>query len=58
MNFPIKVNNRLAYLRKSVESGDGLPTKGSRQVFKELKEELSGYVSELVDVKLEVEKYL
>ena len=58
LNFPIKVNNRLAYLRKSVESGDGLPTQGSRQVFKELKEELSGYVSELVDVKLEVEKYL
>ena len=26
LNFPIKVNNRLAYLRKSVESGDGLPT--------------------------------
>ena len=26
LNFPIRVNNRLAYLRKSVESGDGLPT--------------------------------
>ncbi|MAD58630.1 MAG: glycosyl hydrolase, partial [Porticoccus sp.] len=58
LNFPIKVNNRLAYLRKSVESGDGLPTKGSRQVFKELKEELSGYVSRLDNVKLEIEKYL
>ena len=58
LNFPIKVNNRLAYLRKSVESGDGLPTYGSREVFRVLKEELSGYVSSLDKVKLEIDKYL
>ena len=43
LNFPIRVNNRLAYLRKSVESGDGLPTNGSREVYALLKEELNGY---------------
>ena len=58
LNFPIKVNNRLAYLRKSVESGDGLPTNGSREVFRVLKEELSGYISRLDKVKLEIDKYL
>ena len=58
LNFPIKVNNRLAYLRKSVESGDGLPTTGSREVFRVLKEELSGYISRLDKVKLEIDKYL
>ena len=58
LNFPIKVNNRLAYLRKSVESGDGLPTYGSREVFRVLKEELSGYISRLDKVKLEIDKYL
>jgi len=52
------VNNRLAYLRKSVESGDGLPTNGSREVFRVLKEELSGYISRLDKVKLEIDKYL
>ena len=58
LNFPIKVNNRLAYLRKSVESGDGLPTSGSREVFRVLKDELSGYISRLDKVKLEIDKYL
>ena len=58
LNFPIKVNNRLAYLRKSVESGDGLPTKGSIEVFNVLKEELSGHVSSLDKVKLDLKKYL
>ena len=51
LNFPIKVNNRLAYLRKSVESGDGLPTKGSIEVFEILKNELSVYVKELKKLK-------
>jgi len=58
LNFPIKVNNRLAYLRKSVESGDGLPTKGSREVFEVLKNELYGYVSTLDELKKDVKKYL
>jgi len=58
LNFPIKVNNRLAYLRKSVESGDGLPTKGSREVFEVLKNELYGYVSTLEQLKKDIKKYL
>ncbi|MEQ8713428.1 MAG: glycosyl hydrolase [Cyclobacteriaceae bacterium] len=47
LNFPIKLNNRLAYLVKSVESGDGLPTKGSREVFALLKGELDQHLSQL-----------
>ena len=58
LNFPIRVNNRLAYLRKSVESGDGLPTKGSREVFKLLKDELSGYTNSLDKLKKEFNRYL
>ena len=58
LNFPIKVNNRLAYLRKSVESGDGLPTSGSIEVFNLLKEELSVYLSELTKLKNQTNKYL
>lgn len=58
LNFPIKVNNRLSYLRKSVESGDGLPTRGSIEVFKLLKEELSGYVNKLTQLKIQTAKYL
>ena len=58
LNFPIRVNNRLAYLRKSVESGDGLPTKGSREVYKLLKDELSGYTNSLDKLKKEFNRYL
>ena len=39
LNFPIKLNNRLASLRRSIESGDGKPTAGSYTVFKELSAE-------------------
>ena len=58
LNFPIRVNNRLAYLRKSVESGDGLPTKGSREVFELLKDELLGYTNSLDKLKKEFNRYL
>ena len=57
LNFPIKVNNRLAYLRKSVESGDGIPTSGSLEVFDLLKEELSVYIGELNKLKSMTNKY-
>jgi hypothetical protein len=57
LNFPIKVNNRLAYLRKSVESGDGIPTLGSLKVFDLLKEELSEYVTKLNKLKSQTNKY-
>ena len=56
LNFPIKVNNRLAYLRKSVESGDGLPTAGSIEVFKLLKNELSGYVRKFNKLKIQAKE--
>ncbi len=35
LNFPIKLNNRLASLRRSVETGDAPPTDASYVVFKE-----------------------
>lgn len=36
LNFPIKLNNRLASLRRSLENGDARPSDGAYQVFKEL----------------------
>ena len=58
LNFPIKVNNRLAYLRKSVESGDGLPTSGSIEVYELLKNELSGYIKELKKLKIRAKNFI
>jgi photosystem II stability/assembly factor-like uncharacterized protein len=40
LNFPIKLNNRLAALERSVETGDARPTAGAYQVYKELSAEL------------------
>ena len=40
LNFPIKLNNRLASLRRSLENGDARPTDGAYQVFEELSKEL------------------
>ncbi|HKA18277.1 MAG TPA: glycosyl hydrolase [Blastocatellia bacterium] len=36
LNFPIKLNNQIAALRRSIETGDGRPTSQSYVVFKEL----------------------
>lgn len=47
LNFPIKLNNRLAALERSVETGDARPTAGSYQVFKELSVELDQQLAEL-----------
>ena len=47
LNFPIKLNNRLAYLRKSVENGDARPTNGAYKVFEELSKELEGHLQKL-----------
>jgi hypothetical protein len=41
LNFPIKLNNQLAALRRSIETGDGKPTRGSYDVFRELSERLA-----------------
>jgi len=47
LNFPIKVNNRLANLLSMVERGDGAPNDGMREVFGIMVEELAGYTSNL-----------
>ncbi|NND33705.1 MAG: glycosyl hydrolase [Saprospiraceae bacterium] len=47
LNFPIRLNNRLASLRRSVETGDARPTNGAYQVFKELSKELDDQLTAL-----------
>ncbi len=47
LNFPIRLNNRLASLRRSVETGDARPTDGAYAVFEELTGELDGHVATL-----------
>jgi hypothetical protein len=47
LNFPIKLNNRLASLRRSVETGDARPTSGAYGVFAELSEELGVQLEKL-----------
>lgn len=40
LNFPIKLNNQIAALRRSIETGDGRPTTQSYVVLKELSAQL------------------
>ncbi|MGB5818652.1 MAG: glycosyl hydrolase [Saonia sp.] len=47
LNFPIKLNNRLASLRRSVENGDAKPTDGAYKVFEELSSELEIHLNSL-----------
>ncbi len=47
LNFPIRLNNRLASLRRSVENGDAKPTDGAYKVFQELSEELESHLKKL-----------
>ena len=47
LNFPIKLNNRLASLRRSIENGQAKPTDAAYVVFKELSDELAGHMSKL-----------
>ncbi|MFK5890745.1 MAG: glycosyl hydrolase [Flavobacteriaceae bacterium] len=47
LNFPIKLNNRLASLRRSVENGDAKPTDGAYLVIKELSQELNQHLNTL-----------
>ncbi len=47
LNFPIKLNNRLAALRRSVETGDARPTDAAYVVFKELSAELGVQLGKL-----------
>lgn len=47
LNFPIKLNNRLAALQRSVETGQARPTDASYVVFEELSKELAGHMAKL-----------
>lgn len=47
LNFPIKLNNRLASLLRSVMTGDGKPTAASYTVFDELSKELDVQLARL-----------
>jgi photosystem II stability/assembly factor-like uncharacterized protein len=47
LNFPIKLNNRIAALRRSVETGDARPTNASYVVLKELSAELDVQLARL-----------
>jgi hypothetical protein len=47
LNFPIKLNNRLAALRRSVETGDARPTAASYVVFRELSADLDKQLAAL-----------
>ncbi|MEI6263842.1 MAG: glycosyl hydrolase [Sphingobacteriia bacterium] len=40
LNFPIKLNNRLASLGRSIETGEGKPTDGAYKVYSELSADL------------------
>jgi predicted ribosome quality control (RQC) complex YloA/Tae2 family protein len=50
LNFPIKLNNRLAALRRSVETGDARPTDASFVVFKDLSAELDTQLARLTAI--------
>jgi hypothetical protein len=47
LNFPIRLNNRLAALQEIVETGDAKPTAGAYQVFQELSADLDKELNEL-----------
>jgi hypothetical protein len=47
LNFPIKLNNKLAALQRSLETGDMRPSAGVLKVFEELSAELAVQLSKL-----------
>lgn len=50
LNFPIKLNNRLASLRRSIENGQAKPTDAAYVVFEELSKELKSHLGKLSNV--------
>ena len=50
LNFPIKVNNRLANLMSMAERGDGRPGNNMPEIFDILVDELRGYTDRLEEV--------
>ena len=51
LNFPIRLNNRLSSLRRSVENGEAKPTDAAYQVYEELSGELTALLNRLEAVK-------
>jgi hypothetical protein len=50
LNFPIKVNNRLATLLSMSERGDGAPTNNLSEIYEIMNRELKGYTDALAKV--------
>ncbi len=50
LNFPIKVNNRLANLLSMVQRGEGAPNEGMREVFQIMEDRLMGYTARLDEI--------
>lgn len=50
LNFPIRVNNRLANLLSMAERGDGRPTTNMPEIYGILEQELKGYTDRLAQV--------
>lgn len=50
LNFPIRVNNRLANLLSMAERGDGRPTTNMPEIYGILERELKGYTDRLQQV--------
>jgi hypothetical protein len=50
LNFPIKINNRLAALRRSVETGDNPPTDAAREIYDILSAELQTQLDALAAI--------
>jgi photosystem II stability/assembly factor-like uncharacterized protein len=50
LNFPIKVNNRLANLLSMAERGDGRPVNNMHEIFEMLTAELKGYTDRLAQI--------
>ncbi len=50
LNFPIKLNNRLASLRRSLQNGEARPTDAAYRVFEELSSELEVHLDRLRNV--------
>ena len=51
LNFPIRLNNRLSSLRRSVENGEAKPTDAAYKVFEELSAELEVLLNRMEEVK-------
>jgi hypothetical protein len=50
LNFPIRLNNRIAALQDVIEASDARPTQQAYDVFKELSAQLQGHLSRLEQV--------